>query len=67
MTTRRAEVVEAEERVEEEHRAVMQFSKDMMAEEEELLASINSPDYDVEDYARRLDEILEQIEPTETN
>ena len=53
-----AEVVEAEERVEEEHRSVLQFSRDMMAEEEKLLDAINTPDYDVEDYARRLDEIL---------
>lgn len=56
--TAMAEVVEAEERVEEEHRSVMQFSRDMMAEEEKLLDAINTPDYDVEDYARRLDEIL---------
>lgn len=54
-----AEVVEAEERVEEEHRAVLSFSRSMLEEEEKLLASINSPDYDVEDYARRLDEILD--------
>lgn len=54
-----AEVVEAEERVEEEHRAVLEFTQTMIKEEEKLLATINSPDYDVEEYARRLDEILE--------
>ena len=42
----------------EEHRACLQFDKEMLAEERNLLRDVDTVGYDVEDYARRLDEIL---------
>eukprot|EP00041_Stephanoeca_diplocostata_P036379 m.1325256 g.1325256 ORF g.1325256 m.1325256 type:complete len:767 (-) comp24853_c0_seq26:4199-6499(-) len=54
-----AEVVEAEERLEEEHRATIQLEREMLDEEDRLLQDINGVDYDVEDYAQRLDQILD--------
>lgn len=54
-----AEVVEAEERLEEEHRAAIQLERELLDEEDRLLQDINGVDYDVEDYAQRLDQILD--------
>eukprot|EP00040_Diaphanoeca_grandis_P004947 m.30693 g.30693 ORF g.30693 m.30693 type:complete len:758 (+) comp16331_c0_seq1:119-2392(+) len=51
-------VQEAEERVEEEHRAYVHYEREMLDEEDKMLQYINRPDNDVEDYAKRLDEIL---------
>lgn len=53
-------VQEAEERVEEEHRAYIHFERETLDEEERMLQNINRPDNDVEQYARRLDEILSE-------
>eukprot|EP00045_Choanoeca_perplexa_P007974 m.73053 g.73053 ORF g.73053 m.73053 type:complete len:659 (+) comp14304_c0_seq1:86-2062(+) len=53
-----ANLQEAEERMVEEHRAGIQFNKEMLMEEEKLLDDVESPQGDVEDYARRLDAIL---------
>lgn len=54
-----AEVLEQGEKVEAEHAACLQFERDMLLEEDRLLEDINSVDYDVEDYARRLQEIVQ--------
>eukprot|EP00051_Salpingoeca_urceolata_P012834 m.159950 g.159950 ORF g.159950 m.159950 type:complete len:733 (+) comp17614_c1_seq1:304-2502(+) len=51
-------VVEAEERILEEHRAAMQFDRDMIEEEEKLLDSVDGIDYDVEVYAKKLEDVL---------
>lgn len=48
-----AEVVEAEERFVEEHRSAVQLEHEMLAEEEKLLAEVDSTDYDVEGKAGR--------------
>jgi kinesin family protein 2/24 len=54
-----AEVVEAEERVVEEHRAALQADQKFLAEEEKMLAGVQSAiDYDMDAYAKRLDEML---------
>lgn len=53
-----AAVRETEERVVEEHRAAIQQDKELLGEEENLIKEVDGVDYDVEDYARRLDEIL---------
>lgn len=53
-----AQVVELEERIVDEHRSAIQFDRDMLAEEEKLLDEVDGVDYDVEKYAKRLDEIL---------
>lgn len=42
----------------EEHRAAIQQDKELLGEEENLIKEVDGVDYDVEDYARRLDEIL---------
>eukprot|EP00039_Didymoeca_costata_P003918 m.70485 g.70485 ORF g.70485 m.70485 type:complete len:740 (+) comp12138_c0_seq1:232-2451(+) len=55
-----AEVVEAEERVVEEHRAMVDFDREMMSEEERLLKAVDGVDYDVEDYARQLEQIVQK-------
>mmetsp|Transcript_28837 Transcript_28837/g.86576 ORF Transcript_28837/g.86576 Transcript_28837/m.86576 type:complete len:557 (+) Transcript_28837:11-1681(+) len=53
-----AEVLEQGEKVEAEHAACVAFERDMLKEEDRLLEDINAVDYDVEDYARRLEEIV---------
>merc|ERR1712167_107656 len=53
-----AAVVETEERVVEEHRAAIQLDRELLDEGARLLGEVDGVDYDVDDYARRLDEIL---------
>eukprot|EP00048_Salpingoeca_helianthica_P021959 m.15458 g.15458 ORF g.15458 m.15458 type:complete len:711 (+) comp6681_c0_seq1:28-2160(+) len=53
-----AQVVEFEERIVDEHRAALQFDKEMLAEEERLLEEVDGVSYDVDKYAKRLDDIL---------
>lgn len=55
-----AEVVEAEEQVVEEHRAILEYDKKILSEEEKLLRAVDGVDYDVEDYARRLEELVKE-------
>eukprot|EP00049_Salpingoeca_infusionum_P016236 m.329650 g.329650 ORF g.329650 m.329650 type:complete len:714 (-) comp16039_c0_seq1:128-2269(-) len=66
-----SEVVEAEERIVEEHRAALQFDRQILAEEEALLDEVDGVNYDVEEYARRLDQILstkiEKLQHLKTN
>ena len=59
MTTAVAEVVEAEERVVEEHRAWVEADKSFIAQEEKLLRDVDTVDFDADNYARRLDELLD--------
>jgi len=54
-----AEVVEAEERVVEEHRAWVEADKSFIAQEEKLLRDVDTVDFDADNYARRLDELLD--------
>lgn len=53
-----AEVVEMEERFVEDHRSAVQLEHEMLAEEEKLLAEVDGTDFDVEDYVKRLEQIL---------
>eukprot|EP00042_Codosiga_hollandica_P052880 m.678887 g.678887 ORF g.678887 m.678887 type:complete len:750 (-) comp58581_c1_seq1:194-2443(-) len=53
-----SEALEAEDRLQEEHRNVLQAELGFIAEEERLLKETDREDYDVEDYVRRLEEIL---------
>ena len=53
-----AQIMEMEERVVEEHRSLVQFSREMMHEEESLLEEVDKVDNDLESYAQRLEEII---------
>lgn len=52
------EVVEAEERVVDEHRAMIEETKVSLIQEEKLLRDVDGVDYDVEQYAQQLDQLL---------
>jgi len=54
-----AEVVEAEEKVVEEHRAMVEADKAFRKQEDKLLKEVDTVDFDADDYAKRLDKLLD--------
>lgn len=53
-----AEVEEAEEKFLDEHRNTVQAERDLLVEEDRLLAEVDRADYDIEIYVKKLDAIL---------
>eukprot|EP00729_Bicosta_minor_P008010 gene8010-29062_t len=54
-----AEVVEAEEKVVEEHRAMVEADKGFRKQEDKLLKEVDTVDFDADDYSKRLDKLLD--------
>ena len=54
-----AEVVEAEEKVVEEHRAMVEADRAFRKVEDKLLREVDTVDFDADDYAKRLDKLLD--------
>ncbi|EGD78057.1 hypothetical protein PTSG_12814 [Salpingoeca rosetta] len=53
-----ATLEETEDAVIEEHRSAIQFAREMLTEEEKVLAEVEGVNSDSEEYARRLEQIL---------